>query len=87
MGAYPADDSELRTPLDCWDADDLALGMENHPCVWSDGSREDYPAAGLDVPGSGVYLPAPEEAFWEALWRTVEKYGDSGLAILALQAF
>ena len=41
LGAYPADDSGLWTPL--------TFGLlriwllRNYPCVWTDGSREDYP--------------------------------------------
>ena len=37
LGAYPADDSGFWTAPEFWDADDLALGMEDHPRVWSDG--------------------------------------------------
>ena len=40
LGSYPAADSELGTPPDFWDAEDLALGMDDHPCVWTGGSRE-----------------------------------------------
>ena len=55
------------------------LGMDDHPCVWTDGSREDYPTGVFEVAGAGVYLPAPEEAFRDAVWGTVEEYGDAGL--------
>ena len=79
LGACPADDSEFWTPPDFWDADDLAHGMEDHPCVWSDGSREGYPAGGFEVAGAGVYLLAPEEAFRDAFRETVEEYGDARL--------
>ena len=49
LGAYPADASDFWTPPDFWDADDLALGLEDHPSVWTDGSREDYPIGGVEV--------------------------------------
>ena len=39
LGAYPADSSEFSNFPDFWDADDLALGVEDHPCVWTDKSR------------------------------------------------
>ena len=67
LSAYPADNSGLWTPPDFWDADDLAWGSEEHPCVWTDGSREDYPIGVFEVAGAGVYLPAPE-AFRDAVW-------------------
>ena len=34
---------------------------------------------GFEVPGAGVYLPAPEEAMREAIWCTTEEDGDAGL--------
>ena len=46
----------LMTPPDYWDADDLAMEMEDHPCVWT--GREDYPTGGHEVAGAGVDLPA-----------------------------
>ena len=79
LGAYPADGSGLWTPPDYWDAEDLALGMEDHPCVWTDGSREDSPTGGFGVAGAGVYLPATEEIFRDAVWGTPEEYGDARL--------
>ena len=36
-------------PLDFWDAQDLAMELGEHPCVWTDGSLEPYPAAGISV--------------------------------------
>ena len=68
MGVYPANASEFLTPPDFWVADDLALGMEDHPCVWTDGSGVDYPTGGFEVAGAGVYLPASDEAFRDAIW-------------------
>ena len=53
--------------------------MEDHPCVWTDGSREDYPTGGFEVAVAGVYLLAPDEAFRGAVWGTVEEYGDARL--------
>ena len=77
-GRIPADSSEFWNAPDFWDADDLAVGMEDHPCVWTDG-REQCPAAGCEVAGAGVFLPAPEKAFRGAAWNTVEEYGDARL--------
>ena len=38
--------------------------------------REDYPVAGFEVAGAGVYLPAPElavdGAVWSAVWGVAE---------------
>ena len=33
----------FRNAPEFLDADDLALGMKDHPCIWTDGSREEYP--------------------------------------------
>ena len=46
MGAYPVDSSAFSTPLECWVADDIALGMSDTPKIWTDGSREDFSAIG-----------------------------------------
>ena len=73
LDAYPADASDFWTPPDFWDADDLALGLDHHPSVWTDGSREDYPTGGFEVADAGVFLPAPEEAMREAVWGTTEE--------------
>ena len=80
LGAYPVDESGFWTPPDLWDADDLAAEIEEHPCVWTDGSREAYPTGGFEVVGAGVYLPAPELAMQGAVWGEVEEYGDVRLA-------
>ena len=57
---------------DFWDAEDLAIEIGDHLCVWTDGSLEPYPSAGLSVAGAGVYLPAPEQgAIWERLTNVV----------------
>ena len=53
--------------------------MEDHPCVWTDGSREQHTTAGFEVAGACVYLLALEEAFRGAAWGTVEEYGDAWL--------
>ena len=91
LDAYPADDSGFWTPPDFWDAEDLASEIGEHPCVWTDGSGEDYPTGGFEVAGAGVYLPAPELAKEGAIWGTVEENGDGQVsfwcAILAVQAF
>ena len=60
LGAFPSDD--FWTPPDFWDADILAMGIEEHTSVWTDGSREDYPVGGFEAAGADVCLPAPEEA-------------------------
>ena len=59
-----------------WDADELATGIGEHPCVWTDGSREAYCTGSFEVAGVGVYLPAPELAIQGAVWEEVEEYGD-----------
>ena len=51
----------------------------NHPCVWTDGSREDYPSGCFEVVGAGVYFPVREEAMQGAIWGTAEEYGDARL--------
>ena len=52
-----ADSLDFWNALYFWDADDLALGMEDDPCVWTDGSREQYPTGGFEVAGASVILP------------------------------
>ena len=68
FGAYPSDNSSFRIPPDFWDADDLALEMTDTPNIWNDGIREDNPFGGFEVPGAGVYLPAPKEAMRGSVW-------------------
>ena len=47
---------------------------------WTDGSREDFSAAaGFEVAGAGVYLPASVLAFDHSVWGTAEEYGDPRL--------
>ena len=41
-----------------WNAEDLAMEVGVHPCVWTVGSLEPYLTAGISVAGAGVYLPA-----------------------------
>ena len=68
------------TPPEHWDADDIALEMSDHPNVWTDGSREDFSAAaGFEVAGAGVYLPASVLAFDHSVWVTAEECGDARL--------
>ena len=43
LGAYPPD----ADPSRFWDAEDLDTDIGEHPCVWTDGSREDYPTGGF----------------------------------------
>ena len=55
-----------------WDAEDLAIEIGDHLCVWTDGSLEPYPSAGTSVAGAGVYLSAPEQgAIWQRLTNMV----------------
>ena len=70
-GASLVDDSGFWNPRDFWDAEDLAMAIGDHTCVWTDGSREQYLTGGFEVAGAGVYLPAPDEAFRGAVWGTV----------------
>ena len=78
LGAYPLDRSGFWAPPDCWDADDIALEMSDHPNIWIGGSREDFSSVGgFEVAGAGVYLPAAEVAFESAVWGVAEEYGDA----------
>ena len=80
LGAYPVDFGAAWTPPDYWDADDIALEVPDHPNIWTDGSREDFSSIGsFEVAGAGVYLPASEIAFDNAVWGTVEEYGNAQL--------
>ena len=64
------------TPLDYWDADDIALEMSEHPNIWTDGSREDFSSVGgYEVAGAAVYLSAAEVAFEGAVWGMAEEKG------------
>ena len=47
LGASPVDFSGSWTPPDYWDAEDTASDMPEHPNVWTDGSREDFPSLGV----------------------------------------
>ena len=58
LGAYPADCAEFWNASKFWDADDLALGTEEHHRVWTDGSREQCLTGGFEVAGAAVYRPA-----------------------------
>ena len=80
LGAYPVDFAGSWTPLDFWDAADIALEVPEHPNIWTDGSREDFSSiGGFEVAGDGVYLPASELAFEGSVWGTAEEYGDARL--------
>ena len=80
IGAYPVYFSAAWTPPDYWDSDDIALEIPDHPNIWTDGSREDFSSiGGFEVAGAGVYLPASEIAFDNAVWGTVEEYGNAQL--------
>ena len=82
LGAYPVDSSAHWTPIDYWDADDIALEMSDHPHIWTDGSMEDFSSiGGFEVAGSGVYLPAAEVAFESAVWGVAEEHGDARLDV------
>ena len=66
------------TPLEYWDAADIALEMTEHPNVWTDGSREDFSSVGLfEVAGAGVCLLASEVAFECSVRGTAEECGDA----------
>ena len=56
LGACPVDDAGFWTPPDFWDAEHLATEIRDRPCVWTDGSREDYPTGGFEVAGAGVFF-------------------------------
>ena len=66
------------TPLEYWDAADIALEMTEHPNVWTDGCREDFSSVGLfEVAGAGVYLLASEVACECSVQGTAEECGDA----------
>ena len=74
LGAYQVDSSGHWTPLDYWDADDIAMEMSDHN-IWTDGSREDFSSVGdFEVAGAGVCLLAAEVAFESAVWGVAEEY-------------
>ena len=55
MGWSPVDLSELWAPPNGGDAEDLAIVIDDHPCVWTDGSADVHNLA--DVNGCwGYYL-------------------------------
>ena len=72
LGAYPVDSSDIRTPPEFWDAEDLATEIGDHPCVWTDGgSLETYSTVGFAVGGAGMYLPLLS-------WRCCVLLGEEG---------
>ena len=80
LGAYPLDSSGYWSPPDYWDADDIALEMSDHPCIWTDGSREDCSSVGgFEIAGAGVYLFASEVAFESSVWGVAEENGGARL--------
>ena len=52
------------------------MEMVDHPFIWTDGSRVDYPTGGFEVAGSGVFFRAPEATMLEAVWGATEEYGE-----------
>ena len=55
LGAYPVDWAGSWTPLEYWDADDIALEMPEYPNIWTNGSREDFfSIGGFEVAGAGT---------------------------------
>ena len=80
LGAYPVDFSSCWTPLEYWDADDIALDISDYPNIWTDGSREDFTSlGGIEVAGAGVDFPAAEVAFEGSVWGVAAEYGDARL--------
>ena len=77
LGAYPADHAGYWVTPDFWDAEDLALEMVEHPNIWTDGSRADYPIGGFEVAGSGVFFRAPEATMLGSVWGVTEEYGEA----------
>ena len=79
LGAYPDDSADFWPPPKFWDAEDLAVEIGDLPCVWTDGSLEPCPTAGISVAGAGeIFLPLS----WRCLvlgGGEVEEYGDAGL--------
>ena len=69
LGGHQDDCSGLRSPLDFWDAEDLAIEIGDHPRVFTDGSLDSHALEDVSVAGAGVYLPAPELTMQGAIWR------------------
>ena len=78
FGSYPAGDSGSGLLLTSGILRNWSLRL-GKPCVWTDGSKDDYLTADLEVAGTGVCLPAPEEPFPGVIWCTVEEHGDARL--------
>ena len=54
LGSYPVDDAGFWTLVDHWDAEDLATEIGEHPCVWTDGSREVCPTGSFEVVSGSI---------------------------------
>ena len=59
LGDYPVDVTRLWSPPEGWDAEHLAVEIDDDPCVWTDGSAEVKTLADVTVAGAGVLLPVP----------------------------
>ena len=82
LGCLPVDFAGSWTPPEYWDADGIAFEMSDHPNVGTDGRREDFSAAaGFEVAGAGVYLPASVLTFDGSVWGTAEGYGDAFMPV------
>ena len=68
-GSYFLDISQLSAPPEGWDSDDIALEVDEHHCVWNDGSAEVTNLAGGTVAVAEMYLLALS-------WVMPEDYGD-----------
>ena len=80
LGACRVDFAAAWTPPDHWDADDIALGVPEHPNISTNGRKKDFSSVrGFEVAGAGVHLPAAEVAFDHSVWGTVEEHGDARL--------
>ena len=68
LGACLVDIGQLWVLRKGWDSGDLALEINDHPCVWTDGSAEVHNIADVTVAGVGAYLPALSCALQGSPW-------------------
>ena len=51
--------------------------MVEHPNIWTDGSRADYPIGGFEVAGSGVFFRPPEATMLGSVWGVTAECGEA----------
>ena len=63
-------------PPDCWDADDVALEMSDHPNIWTEG-RTSLLSVGLKWLALVFTCLLLRSAFESAVWGVAEEFGDA----------